>query len=259
VELFDSLTHVTTDGSWFTTPHDASAARLLRELQDVAPYRGCVVGIAGTNMPNEHVLDVCRRAPRQLVPVAGVDASQSSSTEAARNMVTTLGALGFRGVKVHPRANNVDLFSESFGSVLRACDEVRMPLFLCTNVYGIDPTSCRKALASIGRVLTSAPTAPVLLLHGGFTEIAAATALLDSAPGAMLDFSFTLLRYESPEFDKILTDLVERYPDRCVVGSDFPEHSLAGFRVRVERLSAGLADELKGKLCSVNLSQFLGV
>ncbi len=52
--IIDSLTHVTPDGRWFNTSHDAREARLLQEMDAAGVERAVVVALAGF-IPNEFV------------------------------------------------------------------------------------------------------------------------------------------------------------------------------------------------------------
>src|ERR1700690_4260869 len=73
ISFFDSLTHITADGSWLgNTRRDARRERLLTELEQCAPARACLVAIAGV-IANEIVLDTARQHPEQFVPIGSIN------------------------------------------------------------------------------------------------------------------------------------------------------------------------------------------
>ena len=73
MSFFDSLTHVTADGSWLgSTRDDARCERLLAELERCAPARTCLVAIAGL-IDNDVVLDAARRHPGRFVPIGSIN------------------------------------------------------------------------------------------------------------------------------------------------------------------------------------------
>src|SRR5439155_4096284 len=106
--VIDSLTHVTPDGRWFQTGHDASEDRLLREMDEAAVGAAVVVPLAGF-IPNEFVLETCRRHPGRLVPAASFDPSAyPDAATAARELRVQLHQAPYRALKLHPRLNRYD-------------------------------------------------------------------------------------------------------------------------------------------------------
>lgn len=73
MKLFDSLTHVTRDGSWMGERlYDASLTRLLREMDAGRAYRACLVSIADY-VDNEVIIESARAYPDRFVPIAGLN------------------------------------------------------------------------------------------------------------------------------------------------------------------------------------------
>src|SRR5579885_2512336 len=103
VAFFDSLTHITADGTWLgTTRHDARCGRLLAELDRCGPARACLVAIASV-IENETVLAAARRHSERFVPVGSLNPSTFHSEGEIANAVAELASAGFAGLKLHPR------------------------------------------------------------------------------------------------------------------------------------------------------------
>src|ERR1041384_2030081 len=82
MKILDSLTHITPDGRWFNTALDASESRLLREMDDTGVEKAVVVALAGA-IPNDFVLEACRRHAARLIPGASFNPAAHATPRAA--------------------------------------------------------------------------------------------------------------------------------------------------------------------------------
>jgi predicted TIM-barrel fold metal-dependent hydrolase len=255
---FDSLVHVTSDGKWFETAHDASVERLLRNLEEAAPARACVVGIAGFNMADDFVMSVCRKHSELLVPVAGVEPGAFASSREARAHLTGLSKAGFRAVKVHPAFSGIDLSDARVHALMDAAAETGMPVFLCTYLRSSRYRPSAPPLDLVHDLVRRHPETWMLLLHGGTTEVLAFSDLVRGADRLLLDLSFTLLRYRNSSLDPDLRYVLETLDRKCTVGSDFPEYRPSDARSRVLELMEGLPPHKIRNVLHDNLAVFLG-
>ena len=105
---FDSLTHVTHDGSWMGERHcDASLAALLADMRAGDVRRACLVSIAGY-VDNEVILASAQAHPDLFVPIAGLNPVQLPTMRRVEAAVATIAKQGFAGIKLHPRLNGYD-------------------------------------------------------------------------------------------------------------------------------------------------------
>ena len=255
---FDSLVHVTSDGKWFDTNHDASPERLMRNLDAAGPARACVVGIAGFNMEDDFVLSVCRKHSDQLVPVAGVDPGAFASSREARSHLTGLSKAGFRAIKVHPALSGIDLADPRVDHVMEAAAETAMPVFLCTWLRSVSYRPSSSPIDLVHGLARRHPETWTLLLHGGATDLLEFADLVRGSDRLVLDLSFTLLRYRNSSIDMDLRHVLETLDQKTTVGSDFPEYRPADARRRVLELMEDLpAPKVRNVLHDV-LAVFLG-
>jgi predicted TIM-barrel fold metal-dependent hydrolase len=257
ISFFDSLAHVTSDGKWFHTSHDASLERLLRNLEAAAPARACVVGIAGFNMADDFVLSVCRKHSDRLVPVAGMDPGAFSSSREARTHMTGLSKAGFRAVKVHPVLSGIDLSDSRVDHIMEAAAETAMPVFLCTWLRSGAYRPSARPLVLVHGLAHRHPETWTLLLHGGTTDLLEFSDLVRTSDRLLLDLSFTLLRYRGSSLDMDLRYVLEVLDRKVTVGSDFPEYRPADARARVLELMEDLPPQKIRNVLHDNLAVFL--
>ena len=255
--LFDALTHVTADGQWFDTRHDASLGRLLSCLKDAGPSFACVVGIDGYNMPDDYIHSVCESTPA-LVPIAGFTPGESTAA-ALGERLESIRARGFRGIKIHPTLCGVSLEDPALADTFAACDSLDLRIFLCTFCRRRGAVTHRAPIDAIYDLLASHPRVGVVLVHGGLSELMTYADMVRGTENAVLDLSWTLMKYAGSSLDLDLAYLFRNLDRRLVVGSDFPEFTPAQVRARVGELTEGLSAEKVANVMWRNLATFLKV
>src|ERR1700730_14638035 len=166
VSFFDSLTHVTADGTWLgSTRYDARCERLLAELERCDPARACLVAIAGV-IENETVLEAARRHPERFVPIGSLNPATFDSEREIADAVAQLAAAGFAGLKLHPRLNGYDPLHVKVIRALRAAGEAGMIVFLDT-LFRQPGRATRNAPDLVDALAVAATHTQMILLHGG--------------------------------------------------------------------------------------------
>ena len=108
MRLFDSLTHVTRDGTWLgERHHDAALKTLLAQMDEAGAYKACLVAIADF-VDNEVILESARAHPERFVPIAGVNPRTLPTIRRVEAVVADIKRQGFAGIKLHPRLNGYD-------------------------------------------------------------------------------------------------------------------------------------------------------
>jgi predicted TIM-barrel fold metal-dependent hydrolase len=262
VAFFDSLTHVTADGSWLgSTRHDARCERLIAELDrcgssaSVPSVRACLVAIAGV-IDNQTVLDAAKRHPDGLVPIGSINPATFDTESEIANAVAELKAQGFGGLKLHPRLNGYDPLHMKVVRALRAAGEQGLVVFLDT-LFRQPGRATRNAPDMIDALAVAAPQTQILLLHGGGTQVLAVSEVVAAHANLTLDLSFTMHRFAGSSVDDDLRFLMRTFDRRMVVGSDFPEYDPLTTRDRVLELCAGLDPIKATNVLSANLERLL--
>lgn len=120
--------------------------------------------------------------------------------------------------------------------------------------YPIDPHSLCGA-ERVGRLLRDCPRLRLVIPHLGADEYVAYGELLERYPGLMLDSTMTLAGYlgEAPTF------LLERYPERILFGTDFPNLPYAWDRELRALLSLDLPESSLAAILGENAARTFGL
>jgi predicted TIM-barrel fold metal-dependent hydrolase len=257
--IFDSITHVTPDGRWFHTGHDASESRLLQQLDAARVEHAVVVALAG-HISNEFVLDVCQRHRPRLIPGASFNpVAYPTAVAAAREFRTQLQGSPFQLLKLHPRLNRYDPLEPRCRAVLEeiASWPKPLPVWLDTLFYFATGSSRKPVVDTIHDLGISFPGIPFVMLHGGGSWILQVAEAICDCPNVYLDISFTLLRQAGSSVEMDLRYLLKTFDRRMVFGSDFPEIDIPHAVQSFERLADGVAPEKSAGVLGGNLHRLL--
>ncbi len=257
--IIDSLTHVTPDGRWFHTDHDASEARLLREMDAANVTRAVVVALADY-IPNEFVLDVCRRHPQRLLPAMSFNpATYSTPNDAVHEFRARLHDVPFKVLKLHPRLNRYDPLDPRALAVLEeiAASE-RPPVIWIDTLFHFPGAALRKSVPeTISELVGRYPTLNFILLHSAGPWALQVAAAIRSCQNAFMDISFTIQRYAGSSVELDLRWLLEHFDRRLVFGSDFPEVAPRTALEDFKRLAHDTGQEKQENILGRNLQQLL--
>jgi predicted TIM-barrel fold metal-dependent hydrolase len=255
--IIDSLTHLTPDGAWFSTRHDASFDRLRRELDQSGIDRAVVVGLAGY-ITNDFILESCARDSRLI---AGCSFDPTATRNPAKEFRHELQGGPFRVLKLHPRLNRYDPLDERCIEVLEELASWDRPMLVwIDSLFGGRGVTMRKATTESAATLADRfPALQFVFLHaGGPLALTFAEALRDRS-NVTLDLSFTLMRYAGSSLDADLRWLLGHLDRRLIFGSDFPEYAIGEAFDALRTLGEGLPDEKLRNVAGDNLSRLLAI
>jgi predicted TIM-barrel fold metal-dependent hydrolase len=250
---FDSLVHVTRDGSWMTASYDASYRRLMTELDRARVDRACLVGLAGI-VDDDYVLECAGSAKGRLVPVAGFDPSRHDSVDSVRGAIGVLSSKGFPAVKLHPRLNGYDPLDARCLAAIGEAGTHGLVVFLDT-LFRQRGHATLHAADVIDRIAYIYPETRIVLLHGGGPALLEVAEVVRARPTLTLDVSFTLLRYAGASLDNDVRWTMAHLDQRVVVGSDMPEYTPEMAFSRGDELTAGLPEEKRANIMYANLDR----
>lgn len=240
MKYFDSLVHVTADGTWLGgTRYDASEARLTRELDACGPgTRACLVAIAG-HASNESVESVTRKHPDRFVPVGSIDPGSCADPVEVDRQIASLARRGFLGLKLHPRLNGYDPLHENCLAAIEAAGRYGLVVFLCT-LFRQRDMATRHPTDIVDIIATENRDVQTVLLHGTGAMPLSLFEMVRMHSQLILDVSFTIMRYAGSSVDQDLRFIFRGLDQRVTVGSDFPEYTPGEAMHRFEALSDGL-------------------
>ncbi len=258
MKFFDSLTHVTRDGSWLgERTYDASAPRLIREMDTAGAGRACLVGIADYT-DNDDILVCVKAHPGRFVPVAGVNPRTLPTERRVEAVVAKLAEQGFAGIKLHPRLNGYDPLDAKCLAAIDAAGKNGLVVFLDTlfRQRGLPTTN---APDTIDYLAGACPDTRLVLLHAAGPSMLELFEIVRMYPNLRLDFSFTIMRYAGSRLDDDLRFLFRTTDQLITLGSDFPEYTPAQVLERFEALAVGLEPHRRENILHGNLERLFGL
>ncbi len=257
IPLFNSLSHPTITGGWFGRGIDASFETLAGTIASAGYARACAVGLAGAEgYQHAAFAQRCKLYP-SLVPIAGVAPALSPRIDVELDEVV---ALGFPGIKIHPRLSGCGYGSPELAATLSAAARRRLVVFLCTYFHApISTYPATDPLFDLVRVLKTVAELRLVLVHGGAVDIMRWMQLASHSLNILLDISHTMMRYQGSSIDLDLKWLFQRFSFRTCFGTDHPEWGHVEVRERFESLAHGADPDAMRRVGGVNLARLLAV
>ena len=255
MKWFDSLTHVTGDGSWFGERLcDASLPTLLTQMKTAEAYRACLVSIAGY-VDNEVIIASAHAYPEQFVPIAGLNPAVMATTRRVEHAVKQIRQRGFAGIKLHPRLNGYDPVDPKALAAIDMAGEQGLVVLLDT-LFRRPGLATRHAPDVIDALAAACPHTRMLLLHGTGPTMMELYEIVRCYDNLRLDLSFTMMRYRgSSRLDADMNFLIRTTDQLVTIGSDFPEYALPDIVPRFQALSEGAEPHRLENICFRNLER----
>jgi hypothetical protein len=224
VQLFDSLTHITADGSWMGERRfDASLDKLLGDMAEAKVWRALLVTIADHG-DNDVTMAAARAHTDRFVPIAGLNPRTLPTLRRIESVVGELAAQGFAGIKLHPRLNGYDPLDEKCIAVLDAAAEHNLVILLDT-LFRRRGLATTNAADTLDYLANACPDTRMLLLHAAGPQMLELFEIVRANPNLMFDFSFSIMRYAGSRLDEDMRYLFSTCDQLATIGSDFPEYS----------------------------------
>jgi uncharacterized protein len=128
---------------------------------------------------NQRVVEECERHPDRLVPFARLDPRVASAGDAAEAL-----AVGARGFKLHPRAENFRLDHPGVEAIAGVAVEARAPLLIHAGV-GVDSFG-----ETITRLAERHRGCPIVLAHAAVSDLAWLAEVAADHPNLFFDTSW---------------------------------------------------------------------
>lgn len=250
--IIDSLTHITPDGTWFNTNHDATLDRLIDTQQKAGVDKSILVGMPNLD-DDDFVLSVTSDNPDKFIPVSGISLNGLSAEE-IKSKISTLKTKGFAGIKIHPRFSGVSLLSNEVNYALDYADKYNMKVMVCTIHRPPSKPLGRPVYDVIHELCDNHKNTKMILLHGGYYDLLATSEIVRPYENVLLDLSLTAVRFAETSLLSDMRFLFKTFDRRICIGSDFPEYTFNQAKAIVE---ANLFDEEKLKnIFGQNLNRF---
>lgn len=255
--LADSLAHATLSGTWMGKPSGSTFAVLDAALETNGYAFACAIGMWGMDSYEHAAYAAAARPFSRLVPVAGFKpiAGMNFMQEMA-----DLRDMGFRGIKLHPRFSRLNIADPLIAAAMEAAGQLGLTVFWCTFLHDtIDRWQEADPLLALVHQLKAAPSARVILLHGGDVDLLRYMQLVRFNDRLLLDLSHTIAKYPGSSLDADIQFLFRQFDRRICLGTDWPQFSHSHLRELYERHAHGLPVDKRSNIACRNLESFLGL
>ena len=205
-EVIDAHTHLGLDEDG----RSLATEQLLAQLDAADARRACVFPLhdperkPSYSLPNDRVLGWAAESEGRLVPFCRLDPAEDPLAEAERCL-----AIGARGIKLHPRAQDFKFDGPEMDEVFALAEAANVPILIHAG-RGLPPLA--DGLASLA---LRHPGAVLILAHGAICDQGILTTRLAEHPGVLYDISCF--------FPLDVIELLARAPiERIVFASDPP-------------------------------------
>ena len=249
--IFDSLTHITGDGTWFDTGLDASLERLLRSCGESGVSRALLVGLPGI-ATNDLILSAAEEYEGLFVPIAGFNPIVPEGDSSIREALYDISKDGFRGIKLHPRFGGYHPLEERVKQTISEAGKCGLAVLICTVWNHPTPPLKMPVWQIMDELCRINLDTKIVFLHGGYLDFFAAIEALKGYDNALLDLSCTFLRYMNVFKDKFLF-VFNKFDKKVVIGSDYPENTFSEVLEAIDELN--LQETKKNNILHNNLEE----
>ena len=218
---FDSLTHITADGRWYNTAHDATVSRLLNVCSRAHVSKALLVGMP--NCAQEHILMASNTYRDLFIPIAGLNPTQFHDQNELFDYLNHLKQKGYRGVKLHPRFGKHLPDCKEVHWVLDSCAKLNMVVLLCTMWGPPTPLMTKSVKNTVHHLCEATNGATLILVHGCTTDILSISDIIVKYSNVLIDASYTIIKYIESSVRQDLEYLMKHCDKKLIIGSDFPE------------------------------------
>jgi predicted TIM-barrel fold metal-dependent hydrolase len=254
--LIDAHVHITTDGKWFNTSHDASVDRLLKEMDRGQVDKSVLLPILGT-VSNEQIANLCKEHPDRFIGFGSVNPNVDEPN--IDSQVDQISSLGLLGLKVHPRHQGIAPLSPITSAILESAAARGLPVVFCGYQQTVDDKIYMDELLPLNydRLAKRHPNAKIVIAHMGGHRVLDAYFVAKSNPNVYLDTSYVFSALRDTSIYKDLIFVLRNLDRRVIFGSDFPEIKLPDY-VRLVLAEANQLEDCDiDAVCSRNLLSIL--
>ena len=225
--IIDANVHITQNGKWFDSYHDASVEKLLLEMKSANITKSILVPFEGF-IDDDFIQEICEKYPDNFIPASSFNPAKYDTASEAQfsfkkkyqeNTTTS------RIIKFHNRLHKYDIDDDRFLSVLEVHNQLKKPkiIFLCGFFFSKNTIITTTPPIFIHNLSKKLKNTTFVIMHcGGSWCLPIAEAIRD-LPNVYMDLSYTLSKYKQSSVWLDLKHLVTNFDKRLIWGSDFPE------------------------------------
>jgi len=220
MKIFDSLSHIKKDGSWYGTEHDSSVFKLLNEF-DRNLVKTLLVGMPEDDL--DYLIQIAFTHQDKFIPIAPIIFDADINEDNLEGQIIKYKKMGFKGIKIHPRYLNTNLLNPNIIKSIKIAGKYDLVSLVCT-VHRAPAKPLKRPLHDvIHEICDETQKCKTILLHGGFYDLLATSEVIRNFENTLLDLSATLIRFQDTHILNDVQYLFKTFDKRICIGSDFPE------------------------------------
>jgi len=242
--IIDAHVHITENGEWFNTNHNASVERLIKSIGESEIDKAVVLPIAPF-ISNEFVAKVCSEYPDKLIGFASVNPLES---DAVKKLEEDVVKYDLKGLKLHPKLQEFQLDNPNVLLVIEKAAELNIPVLIDAWI-GSKDVEHQDLISSIGRVANKTPSAKIILPHLGGFNYNEIPQIAHDNDNIYFDLSLVLTYFDRKTiYDHIVPIMKDIGANRLIYGSDYPEINLENYYIFTSKLIKKIFNQQEKKL-----------
>jgi predicted TIM-barrel fold metal-dependent hydrolase len=259
--IIDSNTHITKDGVWFHTAHDASIQRLLEEVSVSGIDFAQVVPLPNV-ITNDDQSKLIEGKENALIEAFTFNpAEHSTPKEAGEAFRKYFSEKKKSMVKFHNRFGKYHPQDPRFLEVLKVNDQLPTPMVIgvCGLLHDRNSEEAIDTSVYFFNLAKKLEHTELIIMHGGGTRILQIAEMCRDLHHVHFDLSMTLSKYQGTTVSNDISWLCHHYDRRMIWGSDFPEVTIMQAMQDFDQTVGKLGDEKRSNILGNNLSKLLGI
>lgn len=257
--IIDANTHITLNGRWFHTDHDASLERLLLNVKDAGIDKAIAVPLPGTIRNDEQAALINGQYDQLISACTFNPADYNTPGEAGEAFRKEFSGVKKNLVKFHNRFGKYHPEDERFMEVLRVNDQMETPMLIgvCGLLHDRNISSAVNTPVYFFDLAKKLARTDLIVMHGGGTQILAIAEICRDLHHVYFDLSMTLSKYRNTSVAKDISWLCHHYDRRMIWASDFPETTIKQALQDFSDTVGDLAEERRMNILGNNISRLL--
>jgi len=250
--IVDVHTHVTPNGAWFNTSHDARVITLLKQMDEAHVEKAVIIGLPGY-ITNDFIYRTYRNYPDRLLPVGSFNpVTYNDKKDLALEIRKQFHDGPYIGVKLHPRLNAYDIMEDN---VFAMFDEIsswniKPMIWIDTLLYYPGAKMIKAPVEALHNIASRYPSITFILSHAGGPDILRLAYAIRGCSNAYLDLSLVITKLIGSSVENDIKHLLDNFEKRMIFGTDFPEvnipNSLYSFKEMLKGKKRNAEEDVMG-------------
>ncbi len=217
--IIDAHVHITENGKWFDTNHDASLNKLLVSLDECKINKAVLLPIF-PYISNEFILNVCNEYPENFFGFCSVNPLKMDAVEELEHFIVDFG---LKGLKLHPKLQGFSIYDDSIKNIMSKAAELNIPVLIDAWVRH-NEIKTSKIINLIETIAQNHPSCRIILPHLGGYSYKEMPILSQKFNNIYFDISYIFSKFDETELQAEIFPILRKIDSRRMIfGSDFPE------------------------------------